>query len=215
MDLEFFAAATLARLTHEGASLTLVVCTDGTRPCSPSEALAALRRRESDRAASVLGAKRSIFFEYAGGSLVVDDELRRHLVRCIRRERPELMLCHDPTTHWREVAGYVRVVEPDNRAAGCAALESVQPRAASRDYYPELAAEGLAPWQVREVWLFDTCRPNHFIDVAATRELKRAAISCHDSQIPVRIIEEAESEAEVWGPKAGFAAEAFRRLRLL
>jgi LmbE family N-acetylglucosaminyl deacetylase len=215
MDLEFFAAATLARLAQAGASLSLIVCTDGSLPCNPSETLAALRRRESDRAASVLGAKQALFFEYRSGQLAVDHDLRRMLVRCIRREQPELVLCHDPTTHWREVGGYVRVVEPDNRAAGCAALESVQPRAASRDYYPELAAEGLAPWQVREVWLFDTCRPNHFIDVAATRELKRAALACHDSQIPVRIIEEAESEAEAWSPEAGFAAEAFRRLCLL
>jgi LmbE family N-acetylglucosaminyl deacetylase len=214
MALEFFAAATLASLARDGASLTLVVCTDGVLPGAPPETLAA-RRRESDRAANVLGAREPVFLDYASGYLAVDEVLRRHLVRCIRRERPELVLCHDPTTHWREIGGYARVIDPDDRSAGRAALEAIQPRAASRDYDSELVAEGLAPWQVREVCLFDTCCPNHFVDVTATRELKRAALACHDSQIPVRIIEEAESEADAWSAQAGFPAEAFRRLCLL
>ena len=104
---------------------------------------------------------------------------------------------------WRLAGSYVRLGHNDHRAAGQATLDAIHPRAAVRSYYPELAEQGLAPWLVREVWLFDTYRPDHFVDVSHTRELKHAALRCHVSQLPISLIEESDEESEAWRAQSG------------
>jgi LmbE family N-acetylglucosaminyl deacetylase len=135
-------------------------------------------------------------------------------VREIRRLRPEVLLTHDPTTFWKRFGGFDRLGHSDHRATGTAALDAVIPRAALGSFFPELAGEGMKPWFVREIWLFDTAAPDHFVDVRPTLAKKRAALACHASQNPAALAAEADRHEAAYAEEAGYPAEGFRRLRI-
>lgn len=215
-DIEFFAGAALAALAQGGAALTLVVCTDGAQG-GPEAGAALARRREEEarRAAAALGAAECVLLGRRDGELEADAALRCALVREIRRTRPDLVLGHDPSTLWVTQEGVARLGHSDHRAAGQAVLDAVYPRAFLPGFQPELAAEGLSPWFVRELWLFDTGQPDHFVRLAGAVAAKRAALGCHASQHWAGLVEEAERLAASFSAAAGGPAEAFRRLRLL
>lgn len=214
-DVEFFAGATVAGLVASGAEVGIVVCTDGARGgAGNGVALAERRRVEAERAAAALGARAPIVLGHPDGGLVAADPLRRDLVREIRRMRPELLLLHDPTTLWTPVGKIVQLGHSDHRAAGQAALDAVYPRLFLESFYPELAAEGFKPWLVRELWLFDTGEPDHFVEVGRMRDTKRAALACHESQHVPGLVAGAAALELAFGRRPGEEAEAFRRLRL-
>ncbi len=214
-DVEFFAAGTLLRLAEAGAALTIVVCTDGGRGGRGLDDPAAVRRPELRRAAEILGA-RAIELGHSDGELAPGEPLRGELVREIRRARPELVLAHDPATLWKRVGAVAHPGHSDHRAAGQGALDAVYPRSASPNFYPDqLGAGGLAPWYPREVWLFDTDRPDLRIDVSAGFERKLEALRVHASQDGPRgsLVAAARATGEALGA-SGQPAEGFVRLRL-
>jgi LmbE family N-acetylglucosaminyl deacetylase len=213
-DIEFHAGATLSEMACKGASVTIVVCTDGARGFGAEEDLVSLRRGEAERAAEALSAERVVFLGYPDGQLEATEPVRRAIVKEVRRRRPELVLTHDPTSLWRRVGDVMRLGHSDNRAAGAATLDAIHPRAELRSYYPELIARGFPPWLVREVWLFDTAEPDHFVDTSPNRANKRSALASHVSQLPRRLFEEADAEEHGVQAERGFPAEAFRRLIL-
>jgi LmbE family N-acetylglucosaminyl deacetylase len=214
-DVEFFAGGTLLRLAEAGATLTLVVCTDGGRGGRGLDDPAAVRRPELQRAAEILGA-RAVELGHADGELAPGEPLRGELVREIRRARPELVLAHDPSTFWKRVGDVVHLGHSDHRAAGQAALDAVYPRSPSPNFYPEqLGAGGLAPWYPREVWLFDTERPDVRIDVEKQFERKLEALRAHQSQDGPRgtLVAAARAHGAALGT-GDRPAESFVRLRL-
>jgi len=212
-DVEYYAGATLAAFARAGARVTLVVSTDGARDVSAGPGLAQTRRSESEFAADMLGA-RVVFLERRDGGLVRDERLRRDLVQEIRGARAEIVLVHDPTNFWTEHGPFAHLGETDHRVAGEATLDAIHPWAATAGFLPELGPAGHPPWWVPEVWLFDTQYPDHFVDVAPGRDAKHAALACHKSQLPRRLIEAAEEQAEAYGAREGAPSEAFRRLLL-
>lgn len=213
-DVEFFAGATLAGFCWESVSVRIVVCTDGKHGFEGASVLGE-RRIETRHAAEKLGISDVVFLGYPEGELSVSDALKRDLVEALRGHQPELVLAHDPTNLWRNLGDGVRLGHSDNRAAGQATLDAIHPRAEQVSYYPELSGRGLAPWLVREVWLFNTDHPDHFVDLAAFGPAKEEALGFHVTQSPRRLIEEAKAEAERIQHLAGCPSEGFRRLRLL
>jgi len=91
-----------------------------------------------------------------------------------RRFRPRRLLAWDP---WRRYE-----LHPDHRAAGLATLDAVV-AAGNPHYFPEQIAEGAAPHQVPEVYLYGTGEPDAWLDITITFERKVAAIACHRSQV--------------------------------
>jgi LmbE family N-acetylglucosaminyl deacetylase len=214
-DIEFFAGGTLLRLAESGATLTLVVCTDGGRGGRGLDDPASVRRPELLRAAEILGAG-AVELAHPDGELAPGEPLRGELAREIRRARPELVLAHDPATLWKRVGDVAYPGHSDHRAAGQAALDAIYPRAASPNFYPEqLGAGGLAPWYPNEVWLFDTERPEVRIDVAKQFERKLEALRAHASQDGPRgaLVAAARAHGAALGA-ADRPAEGFVRLRL-
>jgi LmbE family N-acetylglucosaminyl deacetylase len=211
LDVEVHAGATLAHLVREGAVATVVLCPEAYPGGGDSER----RREETRRGAEAAGIKEVVFLNTPGPGVGARAELRRQLVRWIRLGRPELVLCPDPTTHWIELDDHTRLVDSDSRTTGHAVLDAVHPRAASRASYEDLEREGLKAWMVPEVWLFGSERPNHFVDISAVLDVKHAVLACHESESPLRLIEEADAEADGWLQVQGFKAEAFRQLRLV
>ncbi len=215
-DAEFSAGGTLLLLAEAGAAVTIAVCTDGGRGGRGLDDPAAVRRGELRRAAAILGAD-PVELGYPDGELAPGEPLRGELVRQIRRVRPDLVLAHDPATSWQRIGDVVHPGHSDHRAAGQAALDAIYPRAASPNFYPEqLGAAGLEPWYPREVWLFDTARPDLRIDVSKPFERKLEALRAHASQDGRRGALVAAARA--FGAALGSSdrpAEGFVRLRLL
>jgi LmbE family N-acetylglucosaminyl deacetylase len=142
--------------------------------------LAEIRRAEQREACNRLGVKELVFLNYEDGVLQNTLGLRRDIVREIRRFKPDVVLCQDPTTRWSN-QGYIN--HPDHRAAGDATLDSVYPSARDRMVFPELLCEGFEPHKVIEVYLGGTNSPDVFVDIEDSIHLKVAALRAHVSQV--------------------------------
>ena len=182
-DAEYFAGGTLARLADAGASTVLVVCTDGARGGRGIEEVARVRSGEQARAAEILSFRERANLGRPDGELVNDDPLRAEIALRVRRQRPELVLTHDPRTLWNTYGGRAHPGHSDHRATGQAVLDALYPRAASPNFFPaQLDEPGVEPWYPREVWLFDTAAPDLHVDVSSTFERKLDALRAHVSQ---------------------------------
>lgn len=101
-DETFFAAGTFARYASEGVSISLVCATRGesgkTGGVCSQELLAQVREQELKGAMATLGVTEIEFLPYRDKQLseAPVDEIREHLVRAIRRTRPDVLLTFDP-----------------------------------------------------------------------------------------------------------------------
>lgn len=193
-DAEFSSAGTVARWAREGKEIVYVLCTSGDKGTSdlnvsPAE-LAEIRRQEQRNACRVLGVKDVVFLGYEDGVLVSTLELRKDLVRQIRKYRPDAVICPDPTSRWY---GQQYLNHPDHRAAGDAALDAVYPSARDPHVFPDLLAEGLQPHKVREVYITSRENADLWIDISETIDVKIAALHEHVSQIGDR-----KAEVDGW-----------------
>lgn len=183
-DAEFMSAATIGKWVREGKEINYVLCTSGDKGSSdpsivPAE-LAELRRKEQREACNRLGVKEIRFLGHEDGVLQNTLQLRKEIVREIRRFKPDVVLCQDPTTRW-SAQGYLN--HPDHRAAGDATLDAVYPSARDPLVFPELRAEGFEPHKVKEVYVGGSNTPDVWIDVEDTIDLKVEALLAHESQI--------------------------------
>jgi LmbE family N-acetylglucosaminyl deacetylase len=221
-DGEFMAAGTLAKWARQGSEIYYVLCTSGDKGTSDPEVkpeeLAVIREREQRAAAAVVGAKDVVFLRYPDGTLQNTLELRRDMARQIRRYKPDVLVCQDPTNRYSD--GYIN--HPDHRAAGDTALDAVFPSARDYHVFPELIAEGLLPHKTMEVYLgAQDSNATVWVDIADTIDVKIAALHEHQSQVgkdPERLKGMAdrikERSAEVGAAHAMSYAESFRYIRL-
>ena len=128
------------------------------------EQLAATRDAEQRAAADVLGVTEIVHLGYPDGYLQPSLELRRDIVRQIRRFRPDLVIAQNPQR--RAGRQPVHRAIPDHLATGEATLAAVYPAARDRLNFPELLDEGLEPWKVRQVLVSGVEQPNLWVDVA-------------------------------------------------
>jgi LmbE family N-acetylglucosaminyl deacetylase len=218
-DPEISAGGTLARWADAGATVHVVVTTRGDKgtndPDADLEALTALRTRETEAAARVLGVTALPHLDNPDGELADDRALRVELVRLVRTLRPEVVCCPDPTAVFFG-DGYIN--HRDHRATGWATLDAVAPASGNPHYFPELRAEGLEVHHVRAVYLSGTLEPNLWVDVGETIERKIEALFCHESQLVETgdwFREFLRESALAAGRAAGVTyAEAFRRILL-
>ncbi len=183
-DGEFMAAGTLSKWAREGKEVVYVLCTSGDKGSSdPSvnpKDLAVVREREQRAAAAVVGAKDVVFLGYEDGTLRNTLELRRDIAREIRRHKPDVVVCQDPTS--RFAGSYIN--HPDHRAAGDTALDAVYPSARDYHAFPDLIAEGHLPHNVREVYMGGFGGDGAVvIDISDTIDVKVAALMEHKSQV--------------------------------
>ncbi len=186
-DPDFGVAGTAARLASEGHAVHYVMCTSGDAgsedPTISPAALVRIREAEQAAAAKVLGLSGVHFLRYPDGELLPTLELRKALVREMRRLKADVVLCQDPRSIVDDDSTYLN--HPDHRAAGQAALDAAFPAAGNPSAFRDLLAEGLEAHKVREVWLYFTGgqHVNHFVDITSTIDLKIAALEAHTSQI--------------------------------
>jgi len=217
-DNEFTIGGTVARWAREGRHVTFCLVTTGgagINEHTPSnENLIPIRERESRAAARILGVKELVFLGYADGTLEPTLAMRRDLTRVVRRVRPDVVLCGDPTVRYY---GDEYLNHPDHRAVADAALDAVFPSSETGAIFPELLAEGLQPHKVKQVFIGGSLAPDTFVDIAATLATKCRALKAHRSQVGAGkwVDQLLKSWALRDGQRGGLRyAEAFKRMVL-
>jgi LmbE family N-acetylglucosaminyl deacetylase len=184
-DIEFSCAGTMARWAKAGARISYVLCTSGDVGIAEQgmtrTRAAEIREAEAREAARIAGASEIIFLGEPDGMLQATMDLRKKLVREIRRFRPEVIVTGDPTVVF---AGADYINHPDHRAAALAALEATFPAAGQPNLFEELAEEGLTAHKPRKVYvnIWDN-KADIYINIEETIEIKIAALRAHKSQM--------------------------------
>ncbi len=179
-DIEFECGATLAKWAAAGATVHLLVCTDGRKGTwdvdADVSALVARRQAEQREAAHRLGATGDVrFLDRIDGELDMGPgsglAVRGMVARVIRELTPEVVIAHDPWRRWR--------MHPDHRAAGFVTVDAV---VAARDphYFPD---HGIAAHRPDALLLFECEEPDHVERVEAEHlDAKVDALLAHESQ---------------------------------
>jgi LmbE family N-acetylglucosaminyl deacetylase len=185
-DLDFMAGGSLASFAAEGAQVYYLILTDGSRGSADlsadSQALVATRKAEQDAAVKATGAAGSEFLDYTDGQLEITMELKKDIIRVIRKLKPDVVITFDPSMIYYAERGFIN--HPDHRAAGQATLDAVFPLARDHLSFPELLAEGYEPHKVKTVLLSNFEKQDFFIDISHTIDAKVAALAAHASQMP-------------------------------
>src|SRR5512139_412526 len=153
-DIEFTCAGTLARWARSGARICYVLCTSGEVGIAEAgmtkEKATTIREAEQRAAAQIAGVQEVVFLREPDGLLQPTLELRKKIVREIRRFRPEVVVCGDPTIVW---SGDDYINHPDHRAAATAALDATFPAAGQPRLFEEIASEGFTAFKPRKVYV--------------------------------------------------------------
>ncbi|MEV5510322.1 PIG-L deacetylase family protein [Streptomyces orinoci] len=220
-DLEYGAAAAIATWLDDERQCAYLLATRGeagidTLP--PAEA-GPLREREQRESAAAVGVAAVEFLDHSDGVIEYGTALRRDFAAAIRRHRPELVITLNHHDTWGGVAWNT----PDHRAVGRATLDAVAD-AGNRWIFPELADQGLLPWNgVRYVAVAGSPRPTHAVDARAGLDRGVASLLCHRTYIEALTQEDPEryarsflegnmaAVAERFGGRPGVAFELFSR----
>jgi LmbE family N-acetylglucosaminyl deacetylase len=186
-DIEFVVAGTVAKWVRAGTEVRYVVATSGDagthRLDATREELARVREAEQRAAARVVGVREVVFLGYPDGEVQPTIELRRDLVREIRRFKPGIVICFDPT---RLFVRGTYINHPDHRAVGQAAIDALSPTAAMPLSFLEQIQEGLEPHRVRHILVASATVPDTWVDISETVDLKIEALKQHVSQLDGR-----------------------------
>jgi LmbE family N-acetylglucosaminyl deacetylase len=235
-DPEVACGGTLARWAAGGAEVRLVVVNAGDKGAveripdgslrsraggagvasggptgdADPDALTELRAGEVRAAAEVLGLAGVDLLGLPDGEVCNDLDLRGRLVELVRRHRPDVVICPDPTAVF---FGDTYVNHRDHREVGWSTVDAVAPAAANPLYFPE-AGE---PHQPTTLLLSGTFSPDAWVDVTDVIETKIRAVACHESRMagePDLVADLLRARTGEAGAEAGVAhAESFRRLR--
>jgi LmbE family N-acetylglucosaminyl deacetylase len=187
-DAEFAVAGSVAGWTRQGKDVAYVICTNGDKGTSDRritpEALAVIRKKEQIDAAAALGVREVEWLGFPDQGLEDTTELRKMVVRMIRKYRPKVVVTSDPYRRY--------LWHRDHRIIGQVVVDAVFPYARDHLAYPDLLEEGFEPHKVEELLFWAAEDLNHRIDITETFDVKMAALRCHKSQVGHRTPEELE-----------------------
>lgn len=186
-DQEFTIAGTLARWARAGCEITSVILTSGDsgsndveKNASYKPELARIREAEQLAANAVLGIQNTVFLHYPDGELQPTIEVRKAVTREIRRYKPEVVMCGDPTVRF---FGNDYMNHPDHRAAADVACDAVFPSSGTRLIFADLLDEGLYPHAVKRLYIWGSEKHDVWVDTTDTIEIKITALRKHTSQM--------------------------------
>ncbi|WP_067814955.1 PIG-L deacetylase family protein [Nocardia inohanensis] len=205
-DIEYGAAAAVARWTQQGKDIRYLLATRGEAGIAgmhPAEA-APLREAEELASAEIVGVSQVEFLDYPDGRIEESLALRRDLAAAIRRHRPEMVVLFNFGDVWAR--GYAN--SADHRAVGRAALDAVSD-AGNEWIHPELA--DLPPHSPRWAAVYGVPDGSHAVDVSATIDTAVESLTAHRRYLEALSDEPVESQARAVismsaGPKQGFEA---------
>ncbi len=198
-DIEFGVAGTIIRWTRAGAEVCYVLVTSGdggiANPKFSRQQVRDIREPEQREAAALAGVKEVVFLREPDGEVVNTLELRKKLVREIRRFQPDVVICQDPTILFAS-DGYIN--HPDHRAVGMAALDAVFPAAGQPHVFQDLEAEGLHAHKTKRVYVsaWQPDAANTYINITDSIEQKIASLFAHKSQMDEMMGQRQETSLE-------------------
>jgi len=183
-DPDFTCGGTVALMAKQGIEITYMILTNGDKgnhdPDITREELVERRKREQRAAAKVVGVQHVLFMGEEDGFLQPSRELRRRVVREIRRIRPELIITMNPD---RYLVGTGYINHPDHRNAGLIALEAIFPASDNMMFFPELMDEGYMPHKISQLYVVGSDQGTVLeVDITSAFKQKIKAISCHETQ---------------------------------
>ncbi len=175
-DMEVSFGGTIAKLSSEGKTVIYLTVTDGSAGTfSPTDkkALAMRRQKEQQTAGELLGVSRYLWLDYDDAKYIPEENLQNDILQAIRTFKPDTVLTVDP---WLPYESH-----PAHRTVGFAT--------AAATLFSNLGNIGTltAPYDlhtVRAIGFTFTAKPNTYIDVTSTWDLKLKAIRAHESQFP-------------------------------
>ncbi|WP_375000054.1 PIG-L deacetylase family protein [Aeromicrobium sp. CTD01-1L150] len=182
-DVEFGAAAAVARWTDQGKSVVYCMVTSGEAGIDgmhPDEARD-VRIAEQIESARIVGVDTVEFLGLPDGTVEFGVPLRRAIAEQIRLHRPDIVI----TNNFRETWGGSAPNQADHIAVGRAALHAAQD-AGNRWIYPEQLVGDAAPtpWgDVQQVWAAASPDGAHGVDITGTFERGVASLEAHHAYI--------------------------------
>jgi LmbE family N-acetylglucosaminyl deacetylase len=161
-DLEYGAAAAVARWTSQGKRISYCLATSGEAGIDglPPEEAGPLREQEERASAAVVGVDAVEFLGFADGVLEYGLPLRRAIARAIRRHRPDVVITGNHHPSW----GPGLLNQADHVALGRSVIDAVRD-AANRWVFRDLLDEGLQPWAVHRVLVTGSPLADAAVDV--------------------------------------------------
>lgn len=184
-DIEFTCAGTMARWANSGTRVSYILLTSGDAgindPEIAKDEAITIRESEARTAAKICGVEEIRFLGESDGILEATISLRKKIVQEIRRFKPEVIMCGDPTV---TLAGESYINHPDHRAAALAAIDAVFPAAGQANLFNEIFTDyGYTAHKPRKVYIQTWQDANTFVNIENTIELKVKALRTHKSQL--------------------------------
>ncbi|MGW8565443.1 PIG-L deacetylase family protein [Isoptericola sp. NPDC055881] len=177
-DMEFGAAAAVARWTGQGKRVVYTMVTSGEAGIDGMDPAEARGVREGEQVASAraVGVDDVEFLGFADGVVEYGLPLRRAIAGAVRRHRPEVVI----TGNYRETFPGGMLNQADHIATGRAVVDAVRDAGNRWVFHDQLEAEGLEPWGgVRQVWVAGSPDAAHAVDVTATFDAGVASLRAH------------------------------------
>ena len=180
-DLEFGAAAAIARWTGQGKNIVYCMVTSGEAGIdgmSPEECHE-VRIAEQIASAKIVGVDTVDFLGLPDGILEYGVTLRRAIAGVVRKHRPQIVI----TNNFRDSWGGRNLNQADHIAVGKATLDAVRD-AGNRWVFNEQLVDGVEPWGgVTEVWAAGSPAGLHAVDTTETFDKGVESLRTHDAYI--------------------------------
>lgn len=172
-DMEYGAAAAVARWTGAGKQVAYVLATRGEAGISslPPDECGPLREAEQRRSCAAVGVTDLSFLNHRDGLVEADLELRADLAGAIRAHRPDVII----SINYRDTWGMPGWNHVDHRNVGVALLDAVRDAA-----NPWVFGDRGEPWEgVRFVAFGGSPQATHWVDTTATHDAGVASLAEH------------------------------------
>jgi LmbE family N-acetylglucosaminyl deacetylase len=182
-DMEFGAAAAVARWTSQGKHVAYCMVTSGEAGIDGMDPTRCAEVREAEQIASarIVGVEQVDFLRLPDGILEYGVALRRELAAAVRRHQPEIVITNNFRDTWD---GATILIQADHIATGRATLDAVRD-AGNRWVFPEqISEQGLEPWGgVRQVWAAGSPSSRHGVDVTESFATGVESLKAHDAYL--------------------------------
>ncbi len=173
-DLEIACGGTLAKYARNGDKVFMCHIANGSmgHKVIEPEDLKEIRRREAQKAASILGAE-SLTMDV--DDFVVDnfdENAQDSLIDIIRYAKPDIIITHN-------TQDYMRDHMQTSEFAFSASFSATAPHRRTRLPY----FDSIAPMFYMDTLAGIGFEPTEYVDISGTIDLKLEALSCHESQI--------------------------------
>lgn len=182
-DLEFGAAAAVARWTRQGKTVAYVMVTsgeagiDGVDPAT----CRTLREGEEVESARIVGVDTVEFLGFPDGVVEYGLPLRAAIAGVVRRHKPDIVITGNFRDTWGGGGGSLN--QADHIAVGRAVLDGVRD-AGNRWVFDQQLVDGLERWgRVRAVWAAGSPNAAHGVDTTDTFDRGVASLTAHRAYI--------------------------------